>query len=45
LVELLRERLSQRILELEARTPRALLSQAGRGRFGVSTGRRRIAVN
>lgn len=44
LVELLRERLSQRILELEARTPRAMLSQAGRGRFGVSTGRKRVAI-
>jgi DNA-binding transcriptional LysR family regulator len=44
LVDMLRERLTQRIVELEARTPRAVLSRAGRGRFGVATGRKRIAV-
>ncbi len=39
LVEMLRERLSERILELESRTPRA--SYAGRAaRFGVATRRR-----
>lgn len=45
LVELLRERLASRILELEARTPRGVLARAGRaGRFGVVTGKRRLAL-
>ena len=39
LVELLRERLSQRILELEARTPAGVMSR--KARFGVVTGRKR----
>jgi DNA-binding transcriptional LysR family regulator len=44
LVELLRDRLSKRILELDARTPQRVLSRSGRARFGVVTGRRRVAV-
>jgi DNA-binding transcriptional LysR family regulator len=44
LVELLRDRLSKRILELDARTPQAVMNRAGGARFGVVTGKRRLAV-
>jgi DNA-binding transcriptional LysR family regulator len=43
LVELLRSRIAQRILELEARTPAASLGRAER-RFGVVSGRKRVAL-
>ena len=42
LVELLRERLSRRILELEARTPRGVF--ASKSRFGVVAGSRKRAL-
>jgi DNA-binding transcriptional LysR family regulator len=44
LVELLRERLGKRILELEARTPQGVIARSGPARFGVVSGRRRLAV-
>jgi DNA-binding transcriptional LysR family regulator len=44
LVELLRDRLSKRILELDARTPQGVIARHGRARFGVVTGKRRFAV-
>jgi DNA-binding transcriptional LysR family regulator len=44
LVEMLRERLGQRILELEARTPQGVIARRGASRFGVVTGKRRLAL-
>lgn len=44
LVELLRERLGQRILELEMRTPRDALQRRRASRFGVVTGQRRLTA-
>jgi DNA-binding transcriptional LysR family regulator len=41
LVELLRDRLSRRILELEARTPQGVMARTGAARFGLVTGKRR----
>lgn len=44
LVELLRERLSMRIRELEARTPEGVIVRKGKPRFGVVTGARRARI-
>jgi DNA-binding transcriptional LysR family regulator len=44
LVELLRDRLSKRILELEARTPAGVIGGRATKRFGVVTGKRRLVA-
>jgi DNA-binding transcriptional LysR family regulator len=42
LVDLLRDRLSRRILELDARTPHGVIARNGAARFGLVTGERAL---